>query len=159
MSRPRYLHDPPSCSIVHSHKNLLECLVKASYSALWFMVFFSVCFVSVCMREGYLSVWYWYIRSDFHSKFWQIFLAPGSDRRSAALGEDQPSEIRDRGSLGHTNLDSSVNTVLEVVCKTQIIRAPVLFLHSDEMESKFITPNTPDLPSFICVVYRFKSCT
>lgn len=44
---PLYLHDLAFCSIVHSHKNLLECLAKASYSVLWFLFILSICIVSL----------------------------------------------------------------------------------------------------------------
>lgn len=63
-----------------------------------------------------------------------------------------------RSSLDLPNLDSSVNTGLEVVCKPQNIRAPVLFgrigvkIHHPKHSRSAIS-------TFICVVYRFKSCT
>lgn len=109
------------------------------------------------MREGYLSVWYWYITSVFYlfkiltDLFW--FRGQTEGLRPLAKTFFQPSEIRDRNSLGHTNLDSCVNTGLEVVRKPQNIRPPVRFAHSGELESKLITPHTPDLPSLPSFVW------
>lgn len=51
MSRPLYLHDIALCSIVHSHKNLLECQAKASYSVLWFMFIYPFA-LFLCLSEG-----------------------------------------------------------------------------------------------------------
>lgn len=165
MSRPFYLHDPPFCSIVHSHKNLLECPVKASYSDLWFMFIspFALVFFRR-MREGYLSVWYWYIPSVFYLfKILTDFFGSGVRQKVCGLWR-KPFFSRVKSgtgnSLGHTNLDSCVNTGLEVVRKLQNIRPPVRFAHSGELESKWITPHARSaISTFICVVYRFKSCT
>lgn len=153
MSRPLYLHDLAFCSIVHSYKNLLECLAKASYSVLWFMFIYPFCIVSLfvwgrgsCQSENEITsvVYLFKILTDN--------LVPGSNRRSAAKTFFSRVESETGSSFAHTNSDSGVNTGLEIVCKAKNIQAPVLYLHSDKLESKLITLNTPDLPALPSVV-------